>query len=175
LVKQLSTHGIKVFPPRIIAETGWTTADLLSALDAAPPPASYNLVSLLIGVNNQYQGLDLKSYRGEFVELLQRAIGYARQDSGRVLVLSIPDWGLTPFASDRDQFKIHAEIDAHNHVNHEESKRVGVHYVDVTPISRQRGAETAMLVEDGLHPSGKMYALWVDLVFPVVLRILQKP
>jgi len=175
LVKQLSSHGIEVAVPRTIAETGWTTADLLDALDAAPLPASYDLVSLLIGVNNQYEGLDLQSYRIEFSELLHRAISYAGQDTSRVLVLSIPDWGLTPFASDRDQPKIHAEIDAFNRVNLDEATRAGVHYVDIAPISRQRGAETVMLAEDGLHPSGKMYALWVDLVFPVVLQILQKP
>jgi lysophospholipase L1-like esterase len=174
LSKRLSSERIEVATPRIIAETGWTTADLLSALENTPLLNSYDLVSLLIGVNNQYQDLGLQSYQSEFGELLQRTIGYAGQDSGRVLVLSIPDWSLTPFASDLDRSKIHAEINAHNDVNLDESKRARVHYVDITPISRQRGAETTMLAEDGLHPSGKMYANWVDLVLPTVLQILRK-
>ena len=148
--------------PQIIAKTGWTTDELDSAIDAANPRGSYDLVTLLIGVNNQYRGRDAEQYRGEFAALLQRAIGFAGGDVKKVIVVSIPDWGVTPFAEGRDRAKIAAEIDRYNTVNREETSRAGARYVDITPISR--GSDPALVAGDGLHPSGKQYGEWVKLI-----------
>ena len=145
--------------PEIIAKTGWTTDELSFAIDVANPKGPYDLVSLLIGVNNQYRGRDAEQYRREFVTLLGRAIKFAGGDPKRVLVVSIPDWGVTPFAANRDRAKIAAEIDRYNAINREEALRAGARYVDITPISRRD--DSSLIAGDGLHPSGKMYAEWV--------------
>lgn len=144
--------------PQIIAKTGWTTDELNAAIDAADPRGPFDLVTLLIGVNNQYRGRDAEQYRDEFAALLQRAIGFAGGDARKVIVVSIPDWGVTPFAEGRDRAKIAAEIDRYNAVNREEAQRAGAKYVDITPISR--GSDPALVAADGLHPSGSQYALW---------------
>lgn len=150
--------------PLIIAKTGWTTDELGNALDAIRVAGPYDLVTLLIGVNNQYRGRDAEQYRGEFAELLQRAIGFAGGDAKKVVVVSIPDWGVTPFAADRDRAKIASEIDRYNAVNREETVKAGARYVDITPVSR--GNDPALVAGDGLHPSGKQYAEWVKLILP---------
>lgn len=146
--------------PQIIAKTGWTTDELNAAIDAADPKGPFDLVTLLIGVNNQYRGRDAEQYRGEFAALLQRAIGFAGGDAKKVIVVSIPDWGVTPFAEGRDRAKIAAEIDRYNAINREEAARAGAKYVDITPISRQEG----LVADDGLHPSAKQYTEWVKLI-----------
>lgn len=146
--------------PLIIAKTGWTTDELNAAIDAADPKGPYELVTLLIGVNNQYRGRDAEQYRGEFVALLRRAIGFAGSDPGKVIVVSIPDWGVTPFAAGRDRAKISREIDQFNAINREETARAGARYVDITPISRRD--DPSLIAADGLHPSGKQYAVWVN-------------
>ena len=127
----------------------------------------------MIGVNNQYRGYDIAEYRQQFVFLLNKAIDYAGGDPDRVIVLSIPDWGVTPFAVDRDREKIAKDIDAFNAVNREETERAGAHYVDVTPISRAANKDPALIAPDGLHPSGKMYTLWTEKALPVALEILR--
>jgi lysophospholipase L1-like esterase len=153
--------------PQIIARTGWTTDELNAAIDAADPKGPFELVTLLIGVNNQYRGRDAEQYRGEFAALLKRAIGFGGGNAKRVIVVSIPDWGVTPFAEGRDRAKIAAEIDAYNAINKEETLRAGALYVDITPISRGGEAGDASLVAaDGLHPSGKQYTEWVKLILP---------
>jgi lysophospholipase L1-like esterase len=157
---------LKLSEPEIIAKTGWTTDELNAAIDAANPKGPYQLVTLLIGVNNQYRGRDAEQYRGEFVGLLKRAIGFAGGDMKKVIVVSIPDWGVTPFAEGRDRAKIASEIDRYNAVNREEADRAGVLYVDITPISRQNDA--SLVAGDGLHPSGKQYLQWVKTI--VALR-----
>jgi len=157
---------LKLSEPEIIAKTGWTTDELNAAIDAANPKGPYELVTLLIGVNNQYRGRDAEQYRGEFVGLLKRAIGFAGGDVKKVIVVSIPDWGVTPFAEGRDRAKIASEIDRYNAVNREETERAGVLYVDITPISRQNDA--SLVAGDGLHPSGKQYLQWVKTI--VALR-----
>lgn len=151
--------------PQIIAKTGWTTDELNAAIDAANPQGSFDLVTLLIGVNNQYRGRDAEQYRGEFAALLQRAIGFAGGDAKKVIVVSIPDWGVTPFAEGRDRAKIAREIDQYNAINREEAAKAGAKYVDITPVSR--GNDPALVAGDGLHPSGKQYAEWVRLITPV--------
>lgn len=172
LAAMLRERGVDVADPEIIARTGWTTDELSAAIDAAAPQGPYALVSLLIGVNNQYRGRDAEEYRAEFVALLRRAVGFAGGDARRVIVLSIPDWGVTPFAEGRDRARIAAEIDVYNAINRDEAVRAGAHYVDVTPQTRQAGADPAFLVGDGLHPSGRSYAEWARLALPAALEAL---
>jgi lysophospholipase L1-like esterase len=172
LARLLREQQIAMDDPTIIARTGWTTAELSVGIDRAKPQGVYDLVSLLIGVNNQYRGRSEEEYRQEFVTLLQRAIGFADQRPGRVIVLSIPDWGVTPFAGGRDRAAIGAAIDRFNAINREETERAGAQYADVTPISREAVNDPALIARDGLHPSGKMYAEWARLAMPVVCKAL---
>jgi lysophospholipase L1-like esterase len=172
LARLLREQQIAMDDPLIIARTGWTTAELSAVIDRAKPQGVYDLVSLLIGVNNQYRGRSEEEYRREFVTLLQRAIGFADQRPGRVIVLSIPDWGVTPFAGGRDRAAIGAAIDRFNAINREETERAGAQYVDVTPVSREAVNDPALIARDGLHPSGKMCAEWARLAMPVVCKAL---
>jgi lysophospholipase L1-like esterase len=157
----------------IIARTGWTTAELWQGIQAQQVSPPYDMVSLLIGVNNQYRGYDINEYREEFRFLLAKAIEYAGGNADHVFVLSIPDWGVTPFAKGRDAEKIAQEIDTFNTVNLEESQKAGVAYVNVTPISREAVNDPALIAGDGLHPSGKMYAGWAELALPIASKILE--
>lgn len=157
----------------IIAGTGWTTDELWDAIQAREIFPPYDLVSLLIGVNNQYRGRDIEEYREGFIFLLNKSIEYAGGDANHVIVLSIPDWSVTPFAASRDVQQISQEIDQFNSVNREETEKAGAHYVDITPISREAVSDPALIAGDGLHPSGKMYTQWAELALPVVLEILK--
>jgi lysophospholipase L1-like esterase len=150
----------------ILARTGWTTAELWQGIQTAKLEPPYDLVSLLIGVNNQYRDLALDDYRSEFANLVAQSVKFAGANPQRVIVLSIPDWSVTPFAEGRDRAQIAAEIDAFNAVNREQSARVGVCYVDVTPVSRLAISDPSLLAPDGLHPSGRMYSQWTDLALP---------
>ncbi len=156
----------------IIARTGWTTQELWEGIQTRKLEPPYNLVSLLIGVNNQYRGYDINEYREQFIFLLNKSIEYSGGDANRVFVLSIPDWGVTPFAQGRDIEQIAKDIDAFNAVNKEETEKAGAHYIDITPISRDAVNDSTLIASDGLHPSGKMYAEWARLASPVVLKIL---
>ncbi len=156
----------------IIARTGWTTDELWDGIQAQKIDPPYDLVSLLIGVNNQYRGRDIEEYREQFAFLLNKSIEYAGGDANRVIVLSIPDWGVTPFAGDRDSKKIADEINRFNAVNREETEKAGAHYIDITPISREAVNDPSLIAGDGLHPSGKMYTEWSKLALPVALDIL---
>ena len=129
-------------------------------------------MSLLIGVNNQYRGLDADQYRLEFRALLERAIEFARGRPDRVIVLSIPDWGVTPFAEGEDREQVAREIDQFNLINREETERANARYVDVTPISREAATDPSLVADDGLHPSGKMYAAWAELALPEALAAI---
>ena len=170
LAQALRADGIPMADPRIIAQTGWTTDELEAAIDAARPLPEYDLVSLLIGVNNQYRGRSVEEYRAQFSTLLERATGFAQWRRERVLVLSIPDWGVTPFAGEagRDAERIALEIDAFNANAQQVCLARGVAFVDITAVSRARGAEPTMLAEDGLHPSAALYKEWMRLALPVV-------
>jgi lysophospholipase L1-like esterase len=171
LVRALRNEGVAIALPHIVATTGWTTGDLQSRLDALEPLGeTWDLVSLLMGVNNQYRALSLQEYVAEFERLLARAILYARGDVDRVFVLSIPDWGVTPFAREqkRDPQQIGEEIDQFNAAAREVCDRFAERFVDSTPASRRFGGEVDMLVADALHPSGAMYALWAAEALPVV-------
>lgn len=172
LADLLATQG-KQTDITIIARTGWTTDELWQGIQEQEVTPPYDLVSLLIGVNNQYRGYDLDEYRKQFNFLLKKSIEYAGRDPRRVIVLSIPDWSVTPFAWGRDIKQIAADIDAFNAVNRKESKKAKVHYVDVTPLSREADPDKSLIAGDGLHPSGKMYAEWAKLVLPEALKALR--
>lgn len=172
LTALLRETGIDAADPQIIAVTGWTTDELSSGIGAANPRGTFDLVSLLIGVNNQYRGRGAEEYREQFAALLQRAIRFAGGAPSRVIVLSIPDWSVTPFAAGRDRAAIAAAIDTFNAVNREEAGRAGARYVDVTPISRLAADDPSLIAADGLHPSGKMYTEWAKLTLPMAREAL---
>lgn len=173
LARHLRARGIELGEPRYVARTGWTTDELDAAIDAQTFAPPYALVSLLIGVNNQYRGRDPGEYRAQFAALLARAVAFAGGDAGRVVVLSIPDWGVTPFATGRVRRNIARELDAFNALAREECARSGVAFVDITPISRDP-VHGQLLADDGLHPSGAQYALWAERALPVVERMLEQ-
>jgi lysophospholipase L1-like esterase len=174
LARALRDAGIPLADPRIVATTGWTTDELSAAIDAAQPLGDYDFASLLIGVNNQYRGRTVDDYRVEFAALLERAIGLAGGDPGRVLVLSIPDWGATRFGreSGRDTAAIARELDAYNAAARAICAARGVAFIDITAASRTHGADAAMLADDGLHPSALAYADWARLALPVAQGLL---
>jgi lysophospholipase L1-like esterase len=169
LAALLRERGLSVADPEIVATTGWTTDELSAGIDAAAPVGPFDLVTLLIGVNNQYRGRPADEYAAELGELLDRAVAFAGGNPGRVVVLSIPDWGVTPFAEGRDRAAIGEEIDRFNGVNRGAAARRGARYVDVTGATREHPGQ---LVSDGLHPSGEAYAEWARLVLPEALRAL---
>ena len=172
LAALLRARGIAMDAPRIIATTGWTTDELDAGIDAAhaavPIPTDHALVSLLIGVNNQYRGRSLAEYEVQFAALLERAIDFAGREASRVIVLAIPDWGVTPFAiqSGRDRTQIATQLDAFNLAAQRMTEARGARFVDTAPVSRERGGEVTMLAEDGLHPSAALYALWAGAAVP---------
>jgi lysophospholipase L1-like esterase len=173
LAVRLRGEALDIADPQIIATTGWTTDELSAAMDAASFASPYDLVTLLIGVNNQYRGRPIDEYRAQFHALLQRAIKLAGSNAGHVIVVSIPDWGVTPFAAREgcDASVVAREIDAFNAAACAEAGSVGAHWVDVTTISRAPGAR-AELVDDGLHPSAAQYARWTEAILPVARGVL---
>lgn len=174
LARALRGGGIDLGDPRVIAKTGWTTDELCAVIDAEEPIGRFDFVTLLIGVNNQYRGRSVAEYRGEFGALLRRAVGYANGNPARVMVLSIPDWGVTPFARTqaRDPAQVATELDAYNAAARDVADRQGIAFVDITGISREHGAEDDMLLEDQLHPSTAMHALWAEAALPVARDLL---
>lgn len=174
LAAQLRDGGIDLAPPRIIATTGWTTDELAAGIAAEQPLGTFDLVSLGIGVNDQYRGRSVAEYRAQLEPLLHTATALAGDRPERVLMASIPDWGVTRFArrEGRDPPVIAREIDAFNAVAGEMCAARRIAFVDITPASRQDGDDDRMLVDDGLHPSGAMYARWVDALLPVAHRLL---
>jgi lysophospholipase L1-like esterase len=172
LARLARADGLGLAPPQIIATTGWTTAELAAGTDEAQPVGPYDLVTLLIGVNNQYRGLAVDEYREELAALIERAIALAGDRPSRVIVLSIPDWGVTPFAASRDRAEIARQIDEFNSVKRQEAERRGVHFVDITGVSRRAADNPSLVAADGLHPSGRMYDEWARMVLPVVREAL---
>ena len=174
LVGALRKRGVAFADPLIVAQTGWTTAELMAGVEQAGVEGIFDLVSLQIGVNNQYRGGEAGIYRGEFRTLLEWAVAFAAGNPGRVAVLSIPDWGVTPFAIGRDCEQISREIDAFNRINRRETEQFGARYVDVTGQSRLAAQDPSLIAGDGLHPSAKMYAAWVSLALPTIISILDR-
>ncbi|QEM07481.1 SGNH/GDSL hydrolase family protein [Mucilaginibacter rubeus] len=167
-------QGIKVNTPTIIARTGWTTDQLIEAIDQSSIKSNtYDVVTLLIGVNDQYDGLSQENYRIKFEQVLNTAIKFAGGISEHVFVLSIPDYGVTPFAQGQDAV-IAPEIDQFNDINREISENAKVNYVEITGISKLAANDLTLLATDGLHPSGKMYGMWVDKLRTAVVAIFAK-
>ena len=158
--------------PQIIAKTGWTTDELDAAIDSANILKEFDIVSLLIGVNNQYRGRPVNNFKIEFEHLLQRAIQFAGNKPQRVFVLSIPDWGVTPFADGRDRKQVADEIDAYNSVCQNSAAAFQSHYINITASQRADGNKTAFLAPDGLHPSGKEYKKWAGKLTDAILKQL---
>ena len=166
-VELLKKDGIAIDKPIIIAKTGWTTDELAAAIKERGVQGKYDYVTLLIGVNNQYRGREAEEYRKEFGALLKTALNYADGKAEHVFVISIPDWGATPFGArdkNRTPDQIGKEIDHFNAINKEESLKAKVNYIDITPVSREAKQNPELIAGDGLHPSGKMYAEWARLL-----------
>jgi lysophospholipase L1-like esterase len=172
LAQRLRHSGTPIDEPQIVAVTGWTTDELAQGMDTAVLLPPYDLVTLQIGVNNQYRGRPADDYRAQFAGLLERAIALAGDRAARVVVASIPDWGVTRFAREqgRDRARIAAELDAYNALARAESERAGARFVDITGISRRH---PELLADDGLHPSAAQYALWVEAIEPAVRAALR--
>lgn len=169
LTRRLQQVDISISDPTIIAKTGWTTSQLKQAIADATLRESYDLVSLLIGVNNQYQNKPIELYRTEFRALLEMSIMLAGMDTSRVFVLSIPDYAFTPFGQSTNPQKISKELDMYNKINREITEEYGIDYFDITPISRKGLEDPALVASDRLHPSGKMYQRWVDLIVDAIV------
>ncbi|MDF2431180.1 MAG: hypothetical protein JWP44_811 [Mucilaginibacter sp.] len=174
LVNLLNFDAFHIQPPTVIATTGWTTDNLIGAIAQSNIHGKkYDIVTLLIGVNDQFQGLSQDNYRTRFTEVLNTAISFAKGNTDRVFVLSIPDYSVTPFAGGRDN-TIGPQIDQFNAINKAISLKAGVNYLDITPISKKAATDPTLIAPDGLHPSGKMYTEWMNLLEPIVVARLQK-
>lgn len=167
LVQQLNKNGENYSSPTIIATTGWRTDDLQKAIAQANLRGSFDWVSLSIGVNNQYQGKSLDVYKVEFEELLNTAIALAGGNRHKVFIVSIPDYGFTPFGKD-NQLEITKAINSFNQVNEQFAREYQIQYINITDLSREGLDRPELIAGDGLHPSGKMYALWVDKILGVL-------
>lgn len=168
LATKMKENGVNVRKPKIVATTGWRTDQLKEAIESSSLGSTYDMVSLLIGVNNQYQGRSVESFAPEFEELLQIAISKAGGEKDHVFVLSIPDYGKTPFGSAKEE-QIGKELDAYNAISKEICDRYEVDYYDITPISREAKDDPELIAEDNLHPSGKMYKRWVQLIYQDII------
>jgi lysophospholipase L1-like esterase len=169
----LSKDSINFNVPEYIAQTGWTTRNLINAINASPPSKStYDFVTLLIGVNNQYQGRSQVEYATEFTELLNTAIQYSGNRIKRVAVLAIPDWSVTPFANGSNKALIALQIDSFNVINKQIALAKGVHYIDITASTRMAATDLSLIATDGLHPSGKEYNKWAVLLAAVIKSAL---
>lgn len=161
---------------KIIATTGWTTSDLENGIKKAESSgellAAYDFVTLLVGVNNQYREMPISVYKTEFEQLLKKSIGFAGNHPSHVIVLSIPDWGVTPFANGRDRKKISKEIDDYNAINRDFAIKYGTGYIDITTWTKEAANDLTLLADDGLHPSGKEYARWAASLSAAFKRIL---
>jgi len=167
LTKLLSEKNIHISLPRIIAKTGWTTNELKTEINNSKLDFPYDWVSLLIGVNNQYQGKSLKEFKEHFEILLSDAITFTGNNKEQVFVVSIPDWGVMPFGKNLDKEKIAKEIDDFNQVIYEVCVFKGVHFVDITPISRSAKNRKDFIAKDSLYPSGIQYTAWVQKIIPL--------
>lgn len=170
-LKELKTSTSAIDTLQIIAQTGWRVDQLNEAMNNSDLEAPYGLVSLLIGVNNQYQGQKANSFKPEFIEILERSLKLVDNRKERLFVVSIPDWGASPYGATLNRTQISKEIDEFNSVLKEESEKRGVRYFNITTISRRALTDNSLIAIDRLHPSGKMYKLWVDKIIPVISKI----
>jgi len=172
-VSFLKASGIDFKAAEIIAQTGWTTDELQSRINSYTFHPPYDIVTLLVGVNNQYRGRSVDSYKPEFENLLNQAIQFAGNKADHIIVLSIPDWGITPFASGRDKDQIAREIDAYNVANKAIAEQYKVQYIDITPWTREAANDLTLLAPDGLHPSAKEYKRWAEKLSDKIKAIIQ--
>ena len=173
-ISLLRKDGYAFEDPEIVAKTGWTTDELQDAIDKHSFKDSYDFVTLLTGVNNQYRGRTVEDYRPGFESLLKQAIQFANGKADHVIVLSIPDWGVTPFARDRDTKQIALEIDNYNSVNKALAESHKVRYIDITPASREAISDRSLIAGDGLHPSAKEYAKWSESLSLLIKSIIKE-
>jgi lysophospholipase L1-like esterase len=169
----LRSQGIDAGDPVYIATTGWTTANLQSAINAQSPLGVFDIVTLLIGVNDQYQGVDTSVYRNRFSQLLQKSVELASGKASHVFVLSIPDYSATPFVSASSKPRVSKEIDQFNAINKQITLSQGIAYIDITPLTREVVNDPSLLANDGLHYSAKEHRLWADLLVPLLKPVLQ--
>ncbi|MBO6795293.1 MAG: SGNH/GDSL hydrolase family protein [Balneolaceae bacterium] len=174
LVNQLNENGYNFADPSIIATTGWTTAELQEGIAEVNPTHDFDLVSILIGVNNQYRGYDFEIYRKELPELLSQAIAFAGDDTSRVFMVSIPNYGVTPFGQSRGEDKIRAELLEYDQFAAALAEQHGIPFFNITPISEKAKTDASYIASDQLHPSGKMYREWVELMLPEVINIIER-
>ena len=164
LVQVLNKKNIPTNSPTVVAQPGWTTTDLIQNIASKNLDSSYDLVSLLIGVNNQYKGKPLELFKKEFPELLGISIKLAKNNPKNVVVLSIPDWSVTPFARFKDKKKITAELKIYNEIIENECKFYGVNFIEITKASRNALVNPTLIASDSLHPSKKMYKAWAKKI-----------
>jgi hypothetical protein len=170
LFRKLEKQRLKYYPPEIIAKTGWTTQETLDGMKGYAFHPVYDWVTVLSGVNNQYRNNTITSYSIEFEILLRQAIALAGGRAKKVIVLSIPDWGCTPFAKDRDRKKIATAIDLFNKENKRLSLIHQVQYIDICPGSRQALTDVSLVATDGLHPSSLEYQKWADQIAAILIK-----
>ncbi|MBI2729311.1 MAG: SGNH/GDSL hydrolase family protein [Sphingobacteriales bacterium] len=173
LQDSLFLSNIRITDLNIIARTGWTTANLLDALQSTPPTGTYDMVTLLIGVNNQYQGLSLSQYSIEFTNLLEKSKQYAGNDKNKVVVISIPDYSVVPFAKYSDTVRIRTQLEAFNKLNKDITTQYGIKYVDIFALSQEARYNKTLVARDSLHFSGLEYAKWTRLLLPLAKEILK--
>lgn len=169
LVEKLREEGIEIEEPRIIARTGWTTGELLEAMKMQINNEKYDLISVSIGVNNQYRGLSLEDYENDLHKIFEMVLQNSKNGAAGVFALSIPDYGVTPFGAENEE-KIGKELDEFNRIFKEVAAEYGIEFYDITPISRGAKEDASLIADDDLHPSGKMYSLWVDLILEEILK-----
>ena len=170
LAAMARAKGLQIDDPKIIARTGWTINELQDAVDASNVRGPFNLVTLMVGVNDQFRGRLAEACRAAFQKLLARAVNLAGDVPTRVIVISIPDWGVTPFASGRDTGRIASEIDQFNRMEEECAVAAKVHHVGITAISREAQNKPELIAQDGLHPSGIMHRRWAEAILPTVIK-----
>ncbi len=171
-VQLLRQKGFAFYAAEIIAKTGWTTDELSHAIENTEVLGSYDVVSLLIGVNNQYRGRSAAEFKIEFEHLLQKAIQFAANKPYRVFVLSIPDWGVTPFAEGKNSKQVAEEINAYNYICETSAREFQTNFINITSSQREDGNKTDFLAADGLHPSGKEYAKWAAKLADAIIKEL---
>jgi lysophospholipase L1-like esterase len=170
-VQLLRKKGMAVHAAEIVAKTGWTTDELMAGIDKTVFEKNYDIVTLLIGVNNQYRGKSADAYAIEFEALLNKAIAFVAGNKKQVYVLSIPDWGATPFAEGRDRKKIASEIDVFNSINKKITEARGIKYISITEGTREVPSNPKLVAKDGLHPSGDDYARWAEKLSTAIMAI----
>lgn len=173
LIQLLRDKGYKFAAPEIVAKTGWTSFELLEQIERIKLNEKYDFVTLLIGVNNQYRNLSAEEFKKDFEVLLKKAIHFADGNLNNVIVISIPDWGVTPFAKDRDAVQIASEIDAYNGVCELAAQKFQVNYVAITNDTRKAATDTSLLATDGLHYAAKEHSIWAGKAFEIIIKNLR--